>query len=189
MTRVQRQFIISLLLIGVIIVFGVLGYVVIEGWTFFDALYMTITTITTVGYGEVHKLSEMGRLFTIFLIVFGVATILYTFNNAARIVIEGEMQEVFGRRKMEKTIKGLRDHYVVCGYGRMGTVICKELKEKGARFVVVEKNPESRETFDGDMLLVKGDATKDEVLREAGIEKAKGLISVLPTDAENLYVV
>jgi len=100
MTRVRRQFVVSLLLIGVIIILGISGYVVIEGWTFFDALYMTITTITTVGYSEVHALSGMGRLFTIFLIVFGVATILYTFNNAARIVIEGEMQEVFGRRKM-----------------------------------------------------------------------------------------
>lgn len=189
MTRVQSQFVVSLLLIGVIIIFGVTGYVVIEGWAFFDALYMTITTITTVGYSEVHALSKVGRWFTIFLIVFGVATILYTFNNAARIVIEGEVQEVFGRRKLKKMIKELRNHYVVCGYGRMGTVICKELKEKGARFVVVEKNLEVPETLEGNILFVKGDATKDEVLREAGIEKAKGLISVLPTDAENLYVV
>lgn len=189
MTRVQRQFFVSLLLIGVVIIFGTAGYVSMEGWSFSDALYMTITTITTVGFSEVHKLSESGRFFTMFLIVFGVGTILYTFNNAARIVIEGEIQAIFGRRKVEKRIKESKDHYIVCGYGRMGSVICKELKEKGASFVVVEKEQTAIGEAWTDMLFVRGDATKDEILREAGIEKARGLISVLPTDAENLYVV
>jgi voltage-gated potassium channel len=150
---------------------------------------MTITTITTVGFSEVHPLSGTGRAFTLVLIVFGVGTILYTLNNAARIVIEGEIQELFGRRKVEKKIKEMKDHYIVCGYGRMGMVICKELKEKSARFVVIEKGAMPSETFDGDTLFVRGDATRDEVLKQAGIERAKGLISVLPTDAENLYVV
>jgi voltage-gated potassium channel len=160
----------------------------IERWTVFDSLYMTVTTITTVGYGEVHPLSDPGRLFTLVLIVFGVSTILYTFNNAARIVIEGEIQEIFGRKKLEKKIKGLSNHYIVCGYGRMGKVICKELKEKRASFVVVEKDI-ANDTLDRDVLFVRGDATRDDVLKEAGIERATGLISVLSTDAENLYVV
>ena len=189
MTRVQRQFIVSLMLIAVVILIGTAGYMLIEGWAMFDALYMTVITITTVGYGEVHKLSHSGQVFTLFLIVFGVGTILYTFNNAARIVIEGEIQEIFGRRKVEKKIRELKNHYIVCGYGRMGSVICRELKEKGARFVVVEKETAAIEGSEAEALFVKGDATKDEVLREAGIERAKGLISVLPTDAENLYVV
>jgi voltage-gated potassium channel len=189
MTRVKRQFFVSLLLIGIVIVLGTAGYMIMERWSFSDALYMTVTTITTVGFSEVHKLSEAGRYFTMFLIVFGVGTILYTFNNAARIVIEGEIQATFGRRKVEKRIRESRDHYIVCGYGRMGSVICKELKEKGASFVVVEKEQTAIGGAGTDMLFVRGDATKDEVLREAGIEKAKGLISVLPTDAENLYVV
>ncbi|MCL4476460.1 MAG: potassium channel protein [Nitrospirae bacterium] len=189
MTRVRRQFIFSLVLIVVVIFSGTTGYVFLEKWTVFDALYMTITTITTVGYREVHDLSDTGRVFTLVLIVFGVGTILYTLNNAARIVIEGEIQEIFGRRKLEKKIKGLKNHYIVCGYGRMGRVIGKELKEKGAKFVVIERETMSPDTLDADMLSVKGDATKDEVLKEAGIERAKGLISVLPTDAENLYVV
>jgi voltage-gated potassium channel len=189
MTRVRRQFVLSLALIVVVILTGTAGYVAIEKWPVLDALYMTVTTITTVGYGEVHPLSSTGRVFTLVLIVFGVGTILYTFNNAARIVIEGEIQEMFGRRKVEKKIKELKDHYIVCGYGRMGTVICKELGEKGARFVVIEKEPMSPDTLGGDILFVRGDATNDEVLKQAGIEKAKGLISVLPTDAENLYVV
>ncbi len=189
MTRVQRQFIVSLMLIAVVILIGTAGYMLIEGWAMLDALYMTVITITTVGYGEVHKLSHGGQVFTLFLIVFGVGTILYTFNNAARIVIEGEIQEIFGRRKVEKKIRELKDHYIVCGFGRMGSVICRELKEKGARFVVVEKEAAMIEGSETGPLFVKGDATKDEVLREAGIERAKGLISVLPTDAENLYVV
>lgn len=165
------------------------GYVVIEGWPFFDALYMTIITITTVGYREVHELSELGRAFTLFLIVVGVGTILYTLNNAAKIVIEGEIQEIFGRRKVEKRIKELKDHYIVCGYGRMGRVICRELRDKGSKFVVVEKEETAVGAAEGDILFVRGDATRDEILREAGVERAKGLISVLPTDAENLYVV
>ncbi len=189
MTRVQRQFILSLAFIAAVILTGTAGYMVIEGWSSFDSLYMTVITITTVGYGEVHKLSHSGQVFTLFLIVFGVGTILYTFNNAARIVIEGEIQEIFGRRKVEKKIRELKDHYIVCGYGRMGTVICKELKEKGAKCVVIEKGPMQSDAVDGDLLLVRGDATRDEVLKQAGIERAKGLISVLPTDAENLYVV
>jgi len=189
MTRVRRQFIFSLVLIVVVIFFGTAGYVILEKWTAFDALYMTITTITTVGYREVHDLSDTGRVFTLVLIVSGVGTILYTLNNAARILVEGEIQEIFGRRKLEKKIKELKDHYIVCGYGRMGTVIGRELKEKGARFVVIEKGPMDGESVEPDVLFVRGDATKDEVLKEAGIERAKGLISVLSTDAENLYVV
>ncbi|MCL5023248.1 MAG: potassium channel protein [Nitrospirae bacterium] len=189
MTRVRRQFIFSVILLLVVILTGTGGYAVFEKWSFLDALYMTITTITTVGFREVHDLSNGGRIFTLVLIVFGVGTILYTLNNAARIVIEGEMREFFGRRKVEKKIRELKNQYVVCGYGRMGRVICKELRDKGARFVVIEKEAMDGGTFDGDMLFITGDATKDEVLKEAGIERAKGLISVLPTDAENLYVV
>jgi len=189
MTRVRRQFMASLLLILVVIFFGTVGYVVIERWSAFDALYMTLTTITTVGYREVHDLSGAGRAFTLVLIVVGVGTILYTLNNAARILIEGEIQEIFGRRKLEKKIKELKNHYIVCGFGRMGRVICRELGEKNARFVVVEREDITSDMIDADMLYVRGDATKDEVLKDAGIERAKGLISVLPTDAENLYVV
>ncbi|HYA31251.1 MAG TPA: potassium channel protein [Thermodesulfovibrionales bacterium] len=189
MTRVQRQFVLSLAFIAAVILAGTIGYMIIEQWSLLDAVYMTIITITTVGFSEVHPLSSAGRVFTLFLILFGVGTILYTFNNAARIVIEGELQDVFGRRKVEKKIKEMRDHYIICGYGRMGMVICKELKEKGARFVVIEKAPMPADNLESDMLLVRGDATKDEVLKQAGIERAQGLISVLPTDAENLYVV
>lgn len=187
MKSLKRQFNLSLMLIVLVVFVGTAGYVFIEGWSSFDALYMTIITITTVGYREVHPLSNKGMAFTLFLIVFGVGTILYTLNNAARVLIEGEIQHIFGRRKLEKQIRGLKGHYIVCGYGRMGKVICKELKAKGAKFVVIEKV--TLDIPNDDILFVQGDATKDEILKETGIERAKGLISVLPTDAENLYVV
>jgi voltage-gated potassium channel len=161
---------------------------IIEGWNFLDALYMTITTLTTVGYREVHELSKTGMVFTIVLILVGVGTVLYALSAGAKVILEGELQELFGRQRLEKKIKRMKDHYIVCGFGRMGNIICKELTEKKVEFVVIEKKAEN---FDSNcpVLILSGDATRDEVLKEAGIDKAKGLISVLPSDAENLYVV
>lgn len=167
---------------------GTLGYVFLEGWDLFDSFYMTIITLTTVGFGEVHPLSRVGKLFTIALIVGGVGTVFYALSTAAKFMLEGEFEEIFGRKRLEKRIKELRDHFIVCGYGRMGRIICRELGEKKIPFAVVEKMPE-RLLAGKDFLIVEGDATRDEVLKEVGIERAKGLISVLPTDAENLYVV
>jgi voltage-gated potassium channel len=175
-------------LIILIIAIGTAGYMAIEGWSLLDSVYMTVTTLTTVGYREVHNLSAKGMVFTIFLIVGGVGTMLYALSTGARVILEGELREIFGRKKLEKKIGEMKDHYIICGYGRMGKIISKELKAEGVKFVVVEKAPESFEEK-ADVLILKGDATQDHVLKEAGIEKARGLISVLPTDAENLFVV
>jgi len=171
-----------------IISFGTLGYTVIEGWPLFDSLYMTIITLTTVGYREVHDLSFRGQFFTIILIIGGVGTVFYALSTGAKIILEGELQEVFGRKRLENRIKKLTDHYIVCGYGRMGKIICRELEEKNIDFVAIEKEADdiAEKT---EVMIFRGDATKDEVLKEIGIERARGLISVLPTDAENLYVV
>ncbi|MFZ5997912.1 MAG: potassium channel family protein [Nitrospirota bacterium] len=188
MGTLKRRLILSLLLILLVIAFGTLGYMLIEGWDILDALYMTIITLASVGYKEVHDLSDGGRLFTIILIISGLGIVYYALSTAAKIVIEGELQDMFGRRRLEKRIKELRNHYIICGYGRMGKIIGRELGEKGATFVVIEKNPAPLPER-GDVLLLEGDATQDEILKEAGIEKAKGLITVLPTDAENLFVV
>jgi voltage-gated potassium channel len=148
---------------------------------------MTIITLTTVGYREVHALSSYGIVFTIILLIGGVGIILYVLVSGARVILEGELQEVLGRRRLERKIKELKEHYIICGYGRMGSIVCKELKDKGIIFVVIEKNPV---TSDGkDILILDGDATSDETLKRAGVERAKGLVSVLPTDAENLFVV
>jgi len=186
--ELRIKLLLAFLLIFLVISFGTLGYMFIEGWTLLDSLYMTIITLASVGYKEVHDLSFNGKMFTIVLIIGGVGTVAYALTAGAKIILEGELLDVFGRRRLEKKINELKDHYIICGYGRMGKIICRELQEKHMKFVVIEKNPDLI-AEKGDVLLVKGDATRDEILKEIHIEKAKGLISVLPTDAENLFVV
>ena len=177
-----------LTLVVSIVAFGTAGYMLIEGWNFLDSIYMTITTITTVGFREVHELSRTGVIFTIILIVGGVGTALYAFTAGARFILEGEIQKIFGRKKLEKKIKELKDHYIICGYGRIGRIIARELREERVKFVVIEKDPKNLDEKE-EALLLAGDATRDHVLKGAGIENARGLISVLPNDAENLFVV
>jgi len=186
--ELKKRIFLSFGLIFIVISSGTIGYMVIEGWGFLDALYMTIITITTVGFREIHELSQKGQIFTIILIISGVGTVLYALSNGAKFVLEGELQEVFGRQRLEKRLKDLKDHYIICGYGRMGKIIAKELKHEKLLFVVIEKTATILDEKD-DTLVLEGDATKDELLKRAGIERAKCLISVLPTDAENLYVV
>jgi voltage-gated potassium channel len=172
-----------------VISFGTIGYSVIEGWTFFDSLYMTIITLTTVGYGEVHALTNTGRAFTILLILSGVGAMFYSLGFAARAIFEGEIREILGRKKLNKKIEKIENHYIICGYGRMGKIICKEMIQSGASFVVIEKTPGIFPSIDKDILVLEGDATQDSVLKTAGVERASALISVLSSDAENLYVV
>lgn len=183
----RKQLAFSVFLILLVIATGTAGYVILEGWSLFDALYMTVITITTVGFEEVHELSQLGKMFTVVLVVFSVGAVFYALNFAARIIIEGELKDIFGRKRLQSMLRKLKDHYIVCGYGRMGRIICDELKRRGTPFVVIEK--EAPADASEDLLVLAGDATRDEVLREAGIENAAGLITVLPTDAENLYVV
>jgi voltage-gated potassium channel len=172
-----------------VITFGILGYIIVEGWGFFDALYMTIITITTVGYHEVHDLTKPGRVFSMALMLSGVGTVFYMFGVVAKVVLEGELRDILGRKKLTKKIENLKNHYIICGFGRMGSIICNELSHNKAPFVVIEGDPEIVATMDADMLTLQGDATQDSVLKEAGIDRAKGLISVLSSDANNLYVV
>ena len=184
----RRKIFQAVALLAFTVACGTAGYVIIEGWNFLDSLYMTITTLTTVGFREVHPLSSRGIIFTIFLIVGGVGTVLYALTTGAKMILEGELKQVYGRRKLEKKIKGLQGHYIICGYGRMGKIIARELKAEGIQFVVIEKDPQNLDEDSG-LVCLRGDATQDQSLKDAGIERAKGLISVLPTDAENLFVV
>jgi len=176
-------------LLGLVFIVGVGGYMVIEGWGFFDSLYMVIITLATVGFAEVHPLSFEGRLFTLFVIIFGAVIGFYAVSNVIKPIIEGEIRKVFGRRKLEKEIKSLKNHYLICGFGRMGSYISKELKTKKVPFVVIEKDEYLRERLDREQYLyLYGDATEDEVLITAGVKKARGLVSVVASDADNVYI-
>jgi voltage-gated potassium channel len=186
--ELRKRLVLAGVLIALIISLGTAGFMTIEGWGLLDSVYMTIITLTTVGYKEVHDLSDAGKIFNIGLITVGVGTVLYAFSTGAKIVLEGELQEIYGRSRLEKKIKEMADHYIICGYGRMGKIICRELKGQGVKFVVVEKGA-TGVLEKGETLILEGDATQDATLNEAGIAKAKGLISVLPSDAENLFVV
>jgi voltage-gated potassium channel len=168
---------------------GTVGYVTIEGWPFLDALYMTVTTISTVGFMEVHALSRTGRLFTMLLIVSGVTVLFYTVGKIAQVMFEGQFQRFFGRMKVEKQIESMRDHYIICGFGRIGSLICKEFAAKPVAFVVVESKAEVIEKLEKEHYpYLRGNATEDESLLKAGIKHAKGLISVVTSDTENVYI-
>ena len=184
----RKKLIFSLTLIIIVLLSGTAGYYFIEGWNLFDSLYMTVITLSTVGFHEIEPLSKAGKAFTIGFIFFSLSVVAYAVNYGVKAIFEGEFQEVFGRRKLKKTLESLENHYIVCGYGRMGKVICNELKLKGIPFVIVEKEAQELDV-DDDVIITYGDATRDELLKSVGIEKAKGLISVLDSDAQNLYVV
>jgi len=186
--QIRSRVIFSVALLVLTISTGTAGYTLIEGWELFDAFYMTVITLSTVGYQETHSLSTAGRLFTIFLVFTGLGVVAYTANYGIRFILEGEIQQVLGRRKMEKRIKENNNHYIVCGYGRMGRIVCRELRSGHIPFVVIESE-DMVINADDDIPFIRGDATRDENLRLAGIERARGLVSVLSTDAHNLYVV
>jgi voltage-gated potassium channel len=187
-TIFRKKLIISLILFIVVLLSGTAGYYFIEGWEVFDSLYMTVITLSTVGFHEIEPLSKTGKAFTIGLIFFSLGVVAFAVNYGLKAIFEGEIQDVFGRRKLKKTLDSLQNHYIVCGYGRMGKVICKELKHKGIQTVIVEKERQELDV-DDDAIIIYGDATRDDLLKSVGIEKAKGLISVLDSDAQNLYVV
>jgi voltage-gated potassium channel len=174
----------------IVIAFGTVGYRVIEGWPPLDCFYMTMITLTTIGFGEIYPLSQQGRVFTVVIIFLGFGIVGYSALTGVRFFIEGEFTRLLKRRHDMKCIEKLNDHYVVCGYGRMGSFICREFDRRGVPFVVVEKRLEVQERIrEAGYLLSPGDATREEVLLAAGIDHAKGLVSVLESDAANLYTV
>ncbi len=184
-----RHLKISIAVLAMLVTAGVTGYMTIEGWRFIDALYMTIITLGTVGFREVHELSDVGKLFTMLLIVFGVSVLGYILGSLAQIMFEGQFQRIIGRKKVEKRIESLQDHYIICGFGRIGALICKEFAAKPIPFLVIEKHPEAHDKLHHEEYLhIRGDATEDETLLRAGIKRAKGLISVVTSDTENVYI-
>ncbi|MCB2182208.1 MAG: NAD-binding protein [Desulfobulbaceae bacterium] len=173
----------------IILLFGAFGYMVLEHSSFVDGLYMTLITITTVGYGEVVHLSEEGRLFTMLLILVGVGFVMFVFSKITEAVVEGELRAVYGRLNMKKKVSDLSGHYIVCGFGRIGRVICKLLHEDGKPFVVVENDPKIiQHLSDLNYLFLEGEASDDDMLIKAGVKNAKGLIAVVSSDADNVYI-
>lgn len=183
------RFYIALLALITIVMFGTIGYMVIEGWSVMDSVFMTIITISTVGYSEIHELSSGGELFSIVLIISGVGIMFYTVTLLAAYVVEGYVGSTWGRHRMKDQIKNLKEHYIICGYGRVGQEVVSNLKLEGVPFVVVEVDPNACDkALQGDCLCVQGDVTSDTVLEEAGIEKAGVLIAAVGNDVDNVFV-
>lgn len=181
---------IALLILFTVFIVGTIGFHSIEKWSFIDSFYVTITTLSTVGYGDFTPRTAEGKFFTVFIIIFGVGTMFYSLVLMAETFIEARLRSLLGRGKLEKIIKKMNNHYIICGGGRIGFLICRELIAGKMPCVVIDNNPEViQRAQDEGFICCKGDATQDKVLIEAGIKRAKGIVCVLPSDAENLYVI
>ena len=184
-----RRLIAGLILLSSLFTFGVLGYMIIEGWSFFDSLFMTVITVTTVGYREVRPLDTEGRIFTIFVILFGVGVAFYILTTVVQSAVEGEFAQALGVRRMQQKIEALRNHYVLCGFGRVGEEIAREYAERGLPFVIIENNPEAvARAQQSGHLLIEGDATQDAMLERAGIRHARALLAASDSDSGNTYI-
>jgi voltage-gated potassium channel len=185
----RRLVLIAIALAGTLAA-GTVGFILIEHYSAFDAFYMTLTTVTTVGGGEIGRLSHAGRIFNAFLIFFGVIALLLAIGAMTQTVVELELNQFFGKRRVKKMIEKLHGHYIICGFGRVGRGAADELRQQGAQFVVVDHNEEKVErAIKEGMLAVLADASRDDVLRDVGIDRAKGLIATLASDADNLFLI
>jgi voltage-gated potassium channel len=185
-----KHLIVSILLATIIVMIGTIGYMVIEGWSFIDALYMTVITVSTVGFGEVRTVDLPGRLFTIFIVLIGVGFSVYVAGAVVQFMVEGRMRIILGRRRLNQKIARLKNHHIVCGYGRIGRVLCHHLRTKMPNLVVVDANADLVPAMEEDgVLYIIGDASSEAVLMKAGIHRARGLIAVLGKDTENVFLV
>ena len=176
----------ALLLLALI---GTAGFHFIEGWTWFDGLYMVVTTFTTIGYQEIHPLSHAGRIFNLALIVSGVSLVFLGIGSLTQALLEFELASFFGKRKMEREISRLSDHYIICGAGRVGRSAARELARRPAPFLIIEQSEAKAARYNDEWLIMIGDATQEQTLRDAHIERARGLVAATTTDATNLYIV
>jgi voltage-gated potassium channel len=186
---IPYRLLIAMALPFVLVLVGTLGYWLIERWDPFDALYMAVITLTTVGYREVHPLSRMGEWFTIALLLGGVFTLFYAATTAISGIVRGDLADFLGSRRMERILSEMQDHTIICGLGRMGRLVCQHFAAERLPFVVIDRDAESCERFSlPPGVAIHGDAASDEVLLRAGIERAKNLVSVVASDADNLYI-
>ena len=190
MQRVYGRLAIIGVAIAATLLIGTLGFVLIDHFPVFDAFYMSLITIATVGYGEIHPLSQAGRVFNSFLIFFGVSIMFLAIGAVTQTVVKLELNEVFGKRRVKRMIDKLDKHYIVCGFGRVGRGAAAELRRSGAPFVVIDSDERRVESaVHAGMLAMLADSTRDETLQEAGIGRARGLVAALATDADNLFLV
>jgi voltage-gated potassium channel len=169
---------------------GTVGYMVIERWSAWDAFYMTIITITTVGYKEIHDLSLAGQAFTVVLLICGVGSALYTFTLLAAAIVEGRLPKRLQRRRHARMLETVKDHFIVCGYGRIGSMIAQQLTRQHVPIVVIERDENrAQAAIENGLLAIEADASREDMLKRAGIERARGLIAAVGTDAENVYAV
>ena len=188
--RIVRRIVLILALMVFTLIFGTVGFTLINNYPPFDAFYMTLITVTTVGYQEIHPLSQAGRIFNSFLIMFGVSAMLFAVGAMTQTIIELELQDRFGKRRRKRAIMHMKDHYIVCGFGRVGRNAAFELQRAGAPFLVIDRSDQRvARAAQAGMLAMQADATRDESLREAGVERARGFIAALATDADNVFVI
>src|SRR5437870_1560153 len=190
MDSFKRRFLFIAIAITLVLLVGTAGFTLIEGWPPFDSFYMTLTTMTTVGYSEIHPLSHSGRMFNTFLIAFGVTVIFIAIGAMTQSIIEMEFGEVLNKRRNKRMIDKLQDHFIICGFGRVGRGAAEELQRANVPFVVTDLDPDRVEhAMMSGILAVNADATIDQTLHDVGIMRARGLVSALSTDADNLFVI
>jgi len=187
---VRHRLCICLMLLCSVVFSGSAGFHFIEGWTWFDAFYMTLTTMTTIGYGEIHPLSHAGRIFNSFLIVFAVFSGGFTIATFSQALLQFEFGKAFGRRRMERELAKLSGHYIICGAGRVGRTVARELRARGQSVVFIEKDLQRTDWAVNEKIpFVLGNASSEECLKRAHIDRAKGFVAAVSSDAENLYIV
>jgi voltage-gated potassium channel len=185
-----KKFLAPLLLLGSLTVIGTMGYIFIDNYLVLDALYMTVVTVGTVGFGKIHPLSDAGKLFTIFLIIASLGLVAYYITLVTRLLLDGEWRKQYRMYLQSKKQDDMKNHVIVCGYGRNGRRACEVLKQNNIPFIIIEQRTTHIAEADREKeLIIAGDATKDEILIDAGIKRARALITALPNDSDNLFVV
>jgi len=186
----KRKFALIIFFLFAILVTGIVGYMILLNVDFIDALYMTVITISTVGYGEVGKMTNASKLFSIFIIFSGLSTVGYGVTSLVSLFFEGELKTAWRKKRMEAKIQELKNHYIVCGAEDVGRTVIKSLKENAGNFVVIEENEKRVEELEQmGVLTILGNAAHEEILQKAGIMHAKGIVCTLPTDSENVFTV
>jgi voltage-gated potassium channel len=185
-----RNIVFAAIMLALVLSMGTAGYMILEEWNFLDSLYMTVITVTTVGFSEVNPVSDQGRILTMTILISGLGVLGYVVGTLTRTLVEGQLLEVMGRKKLERQIQKLKDHYIICGYGRVGRIICEEIKKsKPTPLVVIDQDSTlTPQIEEHGYLYLLGDATREETLMKAGILSAKGLATALDSEADNVYI-